>query len=187
VTGRVEIRTAVPADAHAIARVHATSWRETYAGILPEQFIASRSAEQRALAWQRILAGASHSTQVFVAESDAEVVGFGACGAQRTDSLQHRGYDAEISGIYFLQLAQRQGLGRRLMWIMAADLRTRGFTGVALWVLRDNIQARHFYESRGGVVVAEKIDDRGEGLILCEVAYGWPDLSLLIEIAEGFP
>ena len=33
-----QIRVATPADAHGLGRMHVTSWRETYAGLLPGGF-----------------------------------------------------------------------------------------------------------------------------------------------------
>lgn len=61
---------------------------------------------------------------------------------------------------------------------MSADLLIRGFNAIALWVLRDNLRARRFYERYGGQVVAER-DDVRDGTVLVELAYGWPDLKEL--------
>ena len=41
------VRPAIPEDAPAIARVHVASWRETYAGIVPDEFLASLKVERR--------------------------------------------------------------------------------------------------------------------------------------------
>ena len=48
----------------------------------------------------------------------------------------------------------------------------------ALWVLRDNLRARRFYEHYGGKVITEREDNR-DGTVLIELAYGWPDLEEL--------
>ena len=45
-----------------------------------------------------------------------------------------------------------------------------------LWVLKDNLKARAFYEAMGGVLIGEKMITIG-GAELLEVAYGWPDLT----------
>jgi hypothetical protein len=66
----------------------------------------------------------------------------------------------------------------RLLRAMSSDLTTRGFKATALWVLRENMRARRFYEHRGGKVIAEKEDVRG-GTVLTELAYGWRDLEEL--------
>jgi ribosomal protein S18 acetylase RimI-like enzyme len=57
----------------------------------------------------------------------------------------------------------------------------------ALWVLRDNQPARRFYEALGAKVVGQRVETVDERIgersrtqdVLHEVAYGWPDLSLL--------
>jgi hypothetical protein len=61
---------------------------------------------------------------------------------------------------------------------MASDLIGRGFSAAALWVLRENLRARRFYEHLGGKVIGEREDVR-DATILIELAYGWPDLKQL--------
>ncbi len=60
--------------------------------------------------------------------------------------------------------------------------------GAALWVLRDNEPARRFYEGLGAGVAGQRVEtvdefisgERGRARdVLHEVAYGWPDLSVL--------
>jgi hypothetical protein len=59
-----------------------------------------------------------------------------------------------------------------LAWLLAG----RGKAGLGLWVLRENLEARGFYERLGGVALGERTEARPEAL-LREVAYGWRDLS----------
>jgi hypothetical protein len=61
---------------------------------------------------------------------------------------------------------------------MSSDLKRRGFNAAALWVLRDNLRARRFYEHHGAKVIAEREDIR-DGAVLVELAYGWLDLKEL--------
>jgi ribosomal protein S18 acetylase RimI-like enzyme len=53
-----------------------------------------------------------------------------------------------------------------------------GLNAAALWVSRDNLRARRFYERYGGKVVAEREDVR-DGTVLVELAYGWRDFREL--------
>ncbi len=62
---------------------------------------------------------------------------------------------------------------------MAQALTKLGFVGAALWVLRENIAARGFYERLGGTLVGEKKDERPDATF-DEVAYGWRDLTLFV-------
>ena len=173
-----QIRLATPADAPALGQMHVASWRETYAGLLPDKMLSSLTAQARAAAWTKILQEPAGSTVVYLAEHEKSIVGFGSCGAQRTDSLKHKGYDGEVSAIYVLREFQKRNIGARLFHTMTSDLIRRGFSGAALWVLRDNLKARRFYEHLSGKVIAEREDVR-DGTVLVELAYGWRDLKEL--------
>jgi ribosomal protein S18 acetylase RimI-like enzyme len=181
-----QIRIASPDDARALAVMHIASWRETYTGLLPDKMLASLSVESRAAAWAKIMQepATERSTVVYLAEHDGTIIGFGSCGGQRTESLKIKGYDGEISGIYVLREFQKRRIGTRLLCAMASDLISRGFSAAALWVLRDNLRARRFYEHYGGKVVAEREDVR-ENVVLVELAYGWGDLKEMDRLIAG--
>lgn len=180
-----QIRIATPADAPALGKMHVASWRETYAGILPDKMLSALSVESRAAAWAKIMQEPANerSTVVYLAEHDGTIVGFGSCGAQRTDNLKTKGYDGEFSGIYVLRAFQGQGIGARLLGKMSLDLLARGFNAAALWVLRENPRARRFYEYHGGQLVAEREDIRGDATLF-ELAYGWTDLTTLDRLIQ---
>jgi ribosomal protein S18 acetylase RimI-like enzyme len=177
----ISFREANPRDAAAIAAVHVASWRETYAGILPDELLNGLSAEERSAMWSEVLTGPAtwNGPAVFVAESAGEVVGFGACGDQRDEALRNRGYDGEIGAIYVLRSYQGSGGGKALMRLMAHRLLDQGRTAAALWVLRDNVPARTFYERLGGLEVGQREEEQA-GIRMIEVAYGWSDLSSLV-------
>ncbi len=172
------IRAASSSDAAAIAAVHVASWRETYAGLLPDEMLGALSVTDRTERWSRILAhaGGPADAIVFVAERNGRVVGFASGGAQRDENLRAQGLTGEITAIYVLQSAQRLGVGRRLMAAVANALADGGRGSASLWVLHGNQSARNFYERLGGNVVAEKEDMR-DGVVLAEVAYAWRDLA----------
>ena len=169
----VSIRAATVEDAAAIAHVHVESWRSTYAGIVPDAYLAGLDETLRVKLWQEWLSGGA---VVLVAERKGEVVGFAHAGKIR-EAVETA--DAELYSLYLLQNAQGRGIGRGLLRVMAAVLRVQGFTSMALWVLERN-QARGFYETCGGRLAASKVIEIG-GARLMEVAYWWPDLSVLTE------
>jgi ribosomal protein S18 acetylase RimI-like enzyme len=176
------IRPASLADAADLATMHVASWLETYPGLLPPSMLTSLSVDKRLAMWKQVIGATPTpgSAKVYLAEIDKEIVGFGSCVSQRTQTLKDSGYDGEISAIYVLKAFQRRALGRRLLHAMASDLSARGFTAASLWVLRDNAPARGFYEQYGGQVVAEREEARPDGA-LSEVAYGWTHLAELTE------
>jgi hypothetical protein len=60
---------------------------------------------------------------------------------------------------------------------MAASLRDRGHANAAVWVLRDNLGARRFYEALGGEATGVEGVWSIEGLEIPDIAYGWRDLA----------
>jgi len=165
------IRTATLSDALAIARVHVASWRSTYRGLLPDDFLMSLSETGYAERWKRVIAEATSS--VYVAEDETDVVGFASGGRERAGE---EGYDGELYAIYVLEGAQRRGFGRDLVRATVAGLRELGLTDMIIWVLRDNQPARAFYERLGGVYVRAQPITIGL-TTLEEVSYGWQRLE----------
>jgi phosphoribosylanthranilate isomerase len=169
----IRLRRATPADAEALARVHAQAWRETYAGQIPEAVLGGLGAAGRTVMWREAVA---RGTPVQLALLDGEIVGFGASRPQPDPSLAFAG---EISAIYVLRRAQGAGVGRMLMAAMARDLLERGLRSASLWVLETNAGAQRFYRALGGRVVMRREQER-EGFSAVGVAYGWDDLTVLL-------
>ena len=177
------VRPAELSDAEAIGIIHVQCWREAYVGLMPEALLASLTVADRVKARQRFMSDPTRRIASFVATDTSDAIaGFADCAAQRDKELSDSGFTGEVMAIYVLRAAQRRGLGRALMAAAARELIARGHAGLALWVLRDNLPARRFYQALGGVEVGERLDERPNiqpGLVLNEVAYGWRDLRLL--------
>jgi GNAT superfamily N-acetyltransferase len=171
------IRSAMLADATAIARVHVDSWRTTYRGLFPDAFLADLSYEQRAEFWSAAIATPQQGQRIYVAEDAAgQVIGFAAGGPEREgDSI----YAGDLYAIYLLASEQRAGLGRLLVHAIAQGLLDDGMPSVLVWVLAEN-PARRFYEALRGQYIREKHGTVGD-LEITEVAYGWPDIRELID------
>lgn len=161
------LRQASIEDAASIARVHVECWRTTYHGIVPDAYLASLNVDLRTTMWREQIS--DEQTLVFVAEDGAGVFGFVSGGAARENMA---GYDSELYAIYVLQLHQKRGAGKALMHKLAAELRARGFHGMALWVLTEN-PAVGFYKHMGGIEIGQKAIEIG-GKPLIEMALGWP-------------
>ena len=131
--------------------------------------------------WSAVLndPAAFGETGIFVAETGGQIVAFGACGGQRDGAQKEQGFVGEIGAIYVLRSHQRAGVGKSLMSLMARKLLDQGRGAATLWVLRENVAARTFYERLGGVLVGER-EDELSGAKLKEVAYAWRDVSPLV-------
>ena len=181
----MSVRAAEEGDAGGIARVHVAVWRETYAAIMPAEFLAGLSEERRAVMWASTIRGEGPpDTKVFVAEDPAQgIVGFTMAGRERTG---HAEFDAELWAINIAASHHRRGLGRSLMLAASQWLADRGHRAMLLWVVEAN-PARGFYERLGGTRLAETRAAAFGGTSLTEVAYGWPSLPALLGRLEAWP
>lgn len=167
--------------------MHVDTWRAAYAGIVPGDYLAGLSYEKSERLWRDAI-GADDGC-VFVAEDEhGGVFGF-ASGRRRerySRELEDRvgGYAGELQTVYVLPAGQGLGAGRLLVGAVARYFGESGVDSMLLWVFADNDPARRFYESLGGVPVAEDGFELG-GAWLPEVAYGWRDTSVIRESVAG--
>lgn len=133
------VRPAVLADAAGAGRVHAAAWRDAYAGILSDEWIAAISDEERVARWEQIL-GEPNPAQQWIAESDGQVVGFSASGpAREADPVR----DLELWSIHVLPSHYRRGFGSALLDAAVGE------SPASLWVVGKNLWAQAFYRSHG--------------------------------------
>jgi GNAT superfamily N-acetyltransferase len=165
------VRRATADDAEAIERVRVETWRATYRGLLPDGLIdqLQPNVERRG----ERLRLASPSELNFVAVEDTVVVGYAFAGPERTHDVE---YSAEVYAIYVLPAAQGKGYGRALIRECARELAAGGMTSLLIWVLRENMIGRGFYERLRGTPVKEKPLEEFPGAEEhVEIAYGWHD------------
>ncbi len=178
----VTIRQAHPSDAGAIARIYVDSWRDTYAGLLPDELLIVLDAGERESRWWRhVLARRAGRHAALVAESGgAGVVGFASGGPARDRRFE---YDGEVYTLYLHHDHHGIGLGKRLFTTMAAQLvETRG-SSLIVWVLVGN-PARFFYEALGGKRVAHRHGTMG-GAPIEEIGFAWDDARALVALGRS--
>lgn len=161
---RIDVRPAVSDDAEAIAEAHVAAWRVAYRGVVPDEVLDSPALDEaRRRGWRSrfddreafVPPGWDPNDELFAAEIDGRVVGFGNVGREwndpgvdqtagdgRDDADVRRG---EIYGFYVHPDAWGSGVADSLMDSCHRSLRRR-FRSATLWVLRDNPRARRFYE-----------------------------------------
>jgi ribosomal protein S18 acetylase RimI-like enzyme len=163
-----------PSDAEELARVHVTSWRETYRGLLADAFLARMSEPGFTRRFRRALTQPGAGITLAAADRYG-LVGYAQGGPSRRDTPG----EAEIATLYVLRQAQGQGLGARLMTETARALAANGATSLMISVLRDNIRARGFYEHLAGEPETARQEPGPGGRLLYEVAYRWRDIRTL--------
>lgn len=175
------LRAATPADAAALAHLHAKVWRHTYRDLAPAAAIATLDEAMRLRRWTEVLSDPLKSWGALVGEADGRLAGFGLCGAPGEAALGERG---EVKFLYVDTDRARRGLGRRLLAAMADLLQARSYRGLALGVVVGNHPAIAFYAAMGGQRIGRYTDPgpiwRSENLV-----YAWDDLAALISSASA--
>ncbi len=167
----IDIRPATPRDAAGMGSVHVGVWRNAYAGILPEGYLAGLSAPRQAAYYQ---AGIMRGHPALVAEAAGRVVGFATMSLSRDSALGQ----SEIETLYVGDDWRDQGAGRRLMQQAGEELARQGAASTFLWVLSDN-PSRWFYQRLGGRRVAEG-QTRVAGVTIPKTAFVWNPIELLL-------
>ena len=171
------ISPAGPADALELGRVHVTSWRETYPGLLPQAYLNRMSAKVHARRFHRDLLRTKPGEVTLIAEDADGAVGYVNGAVLRGDG---RAADAEVFTLYVVRKAQGVGVGRALLSACARVLRAEGASSLMLFVLSRNLGARAFYERLGGEVFAE-VAAKGWGEGVTETAYRWREIEALTQ------
>lgn len=155
---RIDIRPAARDEAAAISRIYAASWRQAYRGMIPqsyldelpdghwtvamEQWIESPEVSVAAACLDGVLVGGV----VYRTAQRRELPGCLVSAAAREQTLDGWG---EVISLYVHPDAWRCGCGGAMLRHAADKLSAAGCVGGFLWVLRENLPARRFYESSG--------------------------------------
>jgi len=162
----VTIRPAGDADRQAIAKLHAASWRDSYADVIAPDYLAAVDANMTRH-WSGLALGAGDL--LLLAEAD-EPVGF---------ILAWDGEPAWVNTLHVLPQHRSAGIGLALMAEAARRFRARGRSSLYLDVLTTNTRAIAFYRRLGGVPGAVK-DKLVGGRMLPNLRIDFPDLGTII-------
>ena len=168
------IREANLEDAKDIAEVHIETWRASYSDILPSNLLKELSPTEFVERREKSLRNKDLSTFIATNEEN-KIVGFCIVGPERNHDKNMEG---ELYAIYLLKEYQRQGIGRQLLMKGVEALQAKQINSMIVWILKEN-QHQEFYRKLGGKQLEEKKINLG-GTDYDEVAYGWEDLSSLL-------
>jgi GNAT superfamily N-acetyltransferase len=184
------IRVAREVDAPAMGQLMVATYLAAHRGQMPAQAWAKRvkewTPEVSAQGWARTLreiaAGEGLHECIYIAvEEGGGLAGIAMGGPAEADGLPQTG---AIYALYVQERHQGQGLGRRLVQTVAADLATYGMTALQIGCLAANAPARRFYEAIGGRLAGERLFDE-EGIMLPEVVYEWADIEALVAARQS--
>jgi len=167
ITNEPVIRFAKTSDAEQIAACHIASWQKAYRGHIPDSVLDSLSVKEREQKWHDLL---DNNVNVLVLERDNQIIGFASlCPARDQDTDPTK--CGEISAIYLHPDFWHQGLGKKICQKALSELEKMGFSEVIIWVLKENDQARKFYEGMGFNETGDSKLDYHNDVLLNEVRY----------------
>lgn len=144
----VEIRFAEAADAPAVAKLHADSWRRHYRGAYSDRYLDGNLDADRLAVWTDRLTSAHPERFTLIAEQGRLPVGFIHVELEADPT-----WGALVDNLHVARAVQRNGVGTLLLDRAARIvIERRPGSGIYLWVLERNEPAQAFYVSRGGTL-----------------------------------
>lgn len=149
-------------DKMAVSKVYEESWKCAYKGIISQEYLDS-IPEGR---WSSNLDNPNRGTLICI--DNDRIVGTSSFCRSRFEQFGDWG---EVISIYLLPDYMGKGYGKMLMKSTLAELKMQGYEHIFLWVLEENIRARHFYEQLGFKPTDDFLEDNIGGKELREVRY----------------
>ncbi len=138
---RMIIRQATEEDAWQIADILVEDWKTAYRGIIDSDFLDAMNVEER---YQREL----QRYQIYrVAAAGKEILGF-----TWNEMADGEAADCEIIAIYIRFSKRKSGIGRALFRDSVNIFKAAGRKQMIVRCLKENAEARKFYEKMGGSV-----------------------------------
>lgn len=171
----MQVRRAKLDDAQGIAKVHVDSWRTTYNGIIPNDYLDNLSYNQRTELWKKNIA--KEDNYVVVAENnEGQIIGFADAWKRDNNVVKNSG---DLTSIYLLKKYQGMGIGKSLLKKLFDYFKQVGYEKIFVEVLEEN-KTRFFYEYYGAKIV-KTVQIKISGKILNELIYEWDNVDEVIE------
>ncbi len=142
----VHVRQASPQDAGAIADVLVDARRWSYRDTLPEGALNMFRADEMSSRFARWLSEPHPGAAVFVAERAGGIVGYAYVHPSEDVDIAEA---TELNSIYIMEHVAGTGVAPALMDAAVEHARDRSDSLITLWVRRENVRARAFYEKSG--------------------------------------
>ena len=151
------LRSMTPADADAVAALHAASWRVAYRGIYSNAYLDHEVEQERQDVWrEKLQSGEPSADWGIVAEDESgHLAGF-IYVVPDHDPV----WGDYINNLHVAPTLKGGGLGRRLMQAAAQRLAATPSTRpIYLWVLDANEPAKRFYARLGAEFAEQRLSD----------------------------
>ena len=135
------IRQATEQDASQIAEIIVEDWKIAYRGIIDSAFLDAMDVEERT---QR----EAKRFQIY----RVAAVGDRVLGLTWNEIAEEEASDCEIIALYVRNECRKGGIGKALFQDSVEQFLKAGKNTMIIWCLKENVEARKFYEKMGGEV-----------------------------------
>lgn len=141
------IRKAEKGDEVSLAHIQTESWKAAFKGILEDEILDKCTEMEPTIRMYKKLLDADKGNG-YILEVDGRPHCIAWWDRSRTESVSEY---AELICIHSLQDKWRKGYGSKMLNRVLHDMKEEGYDRGMLWVFRENIRARKFYEANGFV------------------------------------
>ena len=144
----IDIRKVKQGDADTLAYIQTESWKAAFKGIIDDKMLEKcTNVDKTRLMYQRLLDENEGNGYLLSVDGKPHCIAYWDKARDFELALK-----AELICIHSLPDNWHKGFGTKMMDLVLADIKSSGYSEVVLWVFRDNISARVFYEAKGFVL-----------------------------------
>ena len=148
----IVIRNVKLEDLEEVTKIQIEGWQKNYRKIVDDEFLDNLdfrdTLEKRKRDYQE--------NGFVVAVKDDKIAGFCRYLNDNSKSLEYPFIDCEIMALYIKEDMKRCGIGTKLVSYIKEEFRKINKKRMVIWCLKDNFNARKFYEKIGGKELGEK-------------------------------
>ena len=144
----IDIRKVKQGDADTLAYIQTESWKAAFKEIIDDAMLEKCTNIDKARAmYQRLLDENMGNGYLLTVDNKPHCIAY--WDKARDPELTGK---AELICIHSLPNNWHKGFGSKMMDMILEDIKKSGYSEVVLWVFRDNLRARAFYEAKGFVL-----------------------------------
>lgn len=144
----VDIQKVKQGDADALAYIQTESWKAAFKGIIDAEMLEKCTNIVKATnMYQKLLDENKGNGYILTVDDKPHCIAY--WDKARDSELTGK---AELICIHSLPNNWHMGFGSKMMDVVLEDIKKSGYSEVVLWVFRDNLRARAFYEAKGFVL-----------------------------------
>lgn len=168
----LRIRAMTLDDCAAVADIRVRGWRAAYAGMIPQGYLDAMDVAEDTERRRAYLTADGGPLNLVAQTPDSAVTGWACYGPCRDEGA--RPGSGELYALYVHPARIGTGTGRALLTEVNSRASAEGFGEMALWVLKENVRARRFYERVGFRPDGKEESFEAGGTLVPEVRYVRP-------------